>query len=349
MKNLKVIFLAVPFLLFSCNTDHFEEDALSTEMVSGEIYQQDGILHFPSAEKCMETIHALTAVDADLSSFEDQYHFTSLTSVVDEALDVLSEIEDPDAYASALDTYEDLLTVTEGGLVVPRIIARGYSHIANPEGVFYVNDIKYTVTPEKVIYESTGTRSSIKGEFVDYISEISYTDDDVPEINETRAETVTDTKYYDLNYATSDRKVFFRAHVIRHSFVDAGPNPGTHYYDVQFHMSGQKKSLFGWNSYNTIFSIAHLRCSLFSPGFSNVGIRVISSYSVNTELIESTECKNYYLTIPNALVATYSGAPQLIGFNVLKLRATSRGTGGCGVAVNVYPFSIMEVPVTPCP
>ena len=342
MKKLSVIAAIAALFFIGCSKENINpENENQPETPAGDIVCIDGTLHFSSSEVFLETVRSLTKEGADLAGFEKSHGFTSMSSVIDQAIDILSEQEDEMSYNAALESYSDILQSDDDGWITPRISARGYTNIINPEGVYYINGTKYQITPEKLVIESANntTRAKEVAEF-DYISPVD-------ENFQTRVK--EDYEYTNDKYQSGDRRAYARAHIIRY-IVNVGSSRYDISIDFQMHMTGQKKSLFGWNTYATVHTVEGLLFTIVQKGLSTSdfsGGQVVAS-NPGVSSYTSSECKDYFLTIPTSINLRYAWVVSTVAptFSTLRYRALNRGTGDCGIAYNM--ITAPTAPISSC-
>ena len=326
MKHITLIALAaVAAIAFACTKEPAPEQMMPEPQEAtndADIVCIDGALHFPSADRCFETMRSLVDEDA-LNAFEKEHNFHSIRSLTESMLDEIIECETPEEYAATLESCKGYLAEDEGR-VMPVITAVGYASIANQDGVFYIGDTKHTVSGDKIAIETTDptTRAAVVEEY-DYVCSVS------PE-GETRGK--AEAKYTDNRYQSGKYKVFARTNVIRYTANETvnGQNRVVSNFICQVHVSGQKNKTFGgWNTYKDHFYVENLHFEI------KVGwITFWRNKYINTSYYESNgRVKNFYVEEPIG-DDKFFGPEAIImptGFICIVHRARSGSIGNCGV------------------
>lgn len=300
---------------------------------------ENGCMHFPSADVCMDVLNSISSRDL-LTAFEQKYHFTSLRSFNEGLIDELSECETPEEYESIWETCTDYLKY-EDDRVMPRVTSAAYAGIANIDGVFYVGDVKHTVVDEAVIVEDLNnpTRSN-STRTIDYV---------VPCNINTRANGEVSQRYTDERYETDSYKVFARTNLLRHVAVDYknGNEIYVSSFAVQVHVSGQKKkTLIGWNSYKDRFFVENLHFDIvFDDG---TGIR-FGNYTNDYSFSEYGGDIYALQAVGDKAFAYPFEMPMPDAFRCIVHRARSRSMGNCGVVTDInYCQGLREPSISAC-
>ena len=322
-------------LITSCNKVTTHEDVKSPETKGStkeyyynqeDIVCLDGTLHFKTSEAFLGTIDHL-ANETNIEAFDKMYNFYSLASYITEVTRTLIGIENEnERIQRATRNYPELVEYLGEGVVVPKIMGRGYTLVANPEGVYYVEGVKYTITPENLIAEYPTSEKNPNGkvEVLDYIVPFKKTG--------TRA---TEGQFYDVRYEGSDRKVFCRVSNVKY----ASPGCPEALY-IESHISGQKKNIFGWNSYSSNFKV-YWDITMSSGNGSGI---FLLDYQFQLEDKSGSGCLAWY---PRAKVTRYFEHSNHVQFDDrMRIHASSQGTYPCGAIINHNLNS--ETPYTSC-
>jgi len=349
MKNIITItFFFTGLIFLSCNKVNSNEEVLkpetkgyaSNELIFPDegITNIDGILHFNTTDAFFKAIDYLTAPEANIEKFDKKYDFSSLATRIQNTMDEIGEIKDEQLRMAITRNYSNLVEYLGEGVFVPAIGGRGYTLIANPDGVYYVKGVKYTITPENLIVEFPDAENNPNRvtQVLEYKMPLS-----LAENVKTRGifPTKIEKLYYDECYTTSDRKVFCRVRIIAYLVYEYNtPYSGyaLYQYRVSVQMSAQKKNLLWWDSYQTNFTLQGLQFKTTTQEYPyDVTIHGPATYT------HSGDVNNFYVEI----YIWGTGVEEWIGgllyypvvfpiFNSLQLRAVSRGTSPCGAVIN---------------
>jgi|GEM_PF-6645122 hypothetical protein len=295
------------------NTNEFREYHYSDK----DITCIEGILHFKTSDAFFNSVNYLLSEKADIEKFNKTYNFTSLASRIQTTMDAMREIQDEQLRINTTRHYSNLVEYLGKGEFVSAIGGRGYTLIANPEGVYYVGGIKYTITSEKLIAETPVSEKNPNGkiEILDYLAPVNLSEENM--VTKATQETAY---YFDERYEGSDRKVFCRLNLVR--LVTTSPYQAT--YTVQIHMSAQKKVLFTWNSYKTNYTITYPYISIGALSVPPSGPVLPSIYESGGDYLD------WYKTWSVPGIYT---TPTWPSFNSVNLHAKSGGTNPCGAVI----------------
>ncbi len=306
-----------------------------TEKADQSIENIDGALHFATADVFHETVKQLASGEITLADFESTYRFKSLSSYVDEAFDALSDIDTEDLWRSCFAFYSDVVVTDNEGIVFPKIPSRAHSNICNREGVYYVGDVRYQITPDELIATSVSPETK---------AETSVSLEYIAKDPETKVTVTESIKPVSERYMTSDRQVIGEASIIRITTYNGSTSTARLRLDfyVEIYASGQKKGLFGWNSYNTIFTLEKFCCTVpvtYNANINPVVLQLGGDFNNFIEEVSTHERSNWTWQYPlGSLTATpFDVMPS--NFGRFSFRVLSRGTGDCGAfyVKGLYP------------
>ena len=154
MKTLNLFFILAlsGVVIASCSKANTSEEATfpDTKSISEnrnypkeDIVCLDGILHFSTSDAFFKTISYLTSQEAKIDEFNKEYNFKSLASRINAIMDAMNKIENEQTRVNTTRLYSDLVEYLGEGIFVPAISGRGYTLVANLDGVYYVEGVKY--------------------------------------------------------------------------------------------------------------------------------------------------------------------------------------------------------------
>ncbi len=331
MKNphLFVAFVISGIIFFSC-TQESDVSRLSDGMLP---VSSKTSLHFASEKEFFDAVDEFTHPNADIRLLEEKYGFKSLLTYLEDIADRLESITDSVTFREAAKCYEDYFIVDEHGMLHPRYKSLGYLSIANRDGIFYVGDKLYRVTPSEIeIYspDSVRTKSS-QPERIPYSFPWSC---EASQVTRGRGDV-----FIDRFYIANKRRLWVRAYTVAY-FTSSGNNTYNVKYSFEFHafqyfynwlgIYKKEKTTFYFDSVLWSFAIpskhglytnpsGYLKSGDFNPG--------------DNASFGSQRCKNYYLTYnhPNTFVLNYPYVPDV---RIMRFRGRSNETGNCGIVEN---------------
>lgn len=337
MKKLINLFSVLTIcVMVACNDNDLDsinvQNGKSVDNQNINVENVDGVLCFATVEDFDKAIDMLTAQNADLKGFEDKYNFESLASYQNDIFEMLDSIDNPETYTKILEKYKKYVVYdVEQDYVKPAIDALGYASIANVEGKYMIDNVMYEVTPDYLLIHSSATRSSTP-------QKLEYKFDGL--LPNTRGENTE--SYVDTYYSNGDdRRLYTDVKSIMYWTLESssgGQNTYSAKYSFVFHIRAQKKNFFGnWKNYNTICHFEHLSFVFEIPGQSPEwwGQLTANDWEGGQGTTwTSGEVANYTLTFnSNRYYTTYDFyRPYAL---LIQYRATTRGTGSCGAAINI--------------
>lgn len=312
----------------SCTKQSELEDIQNVS--NAEVKCIDGALHFNSSTACITYMDSLMNNPLFKANFEANNNFKSLATETDNILYILSKIENEEVKNVALEDYKQFI-FQEKGQLLPRVLARGYALVANPDGVFYINDVKHRVVDGNIeIYDINPDTKTRDLQVFSYLVQNA-------DIN-TKLETSYAIDF--AEYEGDKRKVFARAYLFKYIFygTQAGSNVKVtrRIAVLQTHLSAQKKSMFGWNSYKTEFTIENFAYTFIVNGVEfSYGFRLIPQ---DVTTFDSPEVGDFYKDFKIVEKVEQGELTSFLDVSSIKVRfrALSRGTGRCGAVIDKF-------------
>ncbi|MCP3142420.1 hypothetical protein [Pyxidicoccus xibeiensis] len=332
-------------VMASCSQVDLEPEAASdVPMVRVD---DAGALHFQSAQAFFAAMEAISRMSPEEQvSWEERIGFTSLRRTLTLAERQLESAQTPVEQERLLEAYADVIDASEGTLR-PRLSSPGYAGLVNRAGVFYVNGVIHKVTPDMLIISRDGRPETVEK----YVASPRIREQLEAEPELVPEEGVRVARYagehgvtaqhhcgYERSgrYQSSDRRLdmYLRSLVyVSSDGINTYRRAG-----VELQMSGEKKLLGSWRSYNTTYSYRNVSFQVDVPivtGSSGGS----SLYYLETQLLgfadggsggESPSHSIYsilgHIIQNNALPAS--------GFHKVYGQGSSRGTGGSWVTIN---------------
>lgn len=339
--KLKIFTFIIATMLFSCAKSNINDEIKPNDDTNAQEQQSsisniDGVIHFSDSKAFAETATILSTKDK-LTEFETKYNFKSMSGILDDAIEEISEAKSIDELKSLKAKHSGILN-TSDELITPKVIARIYTNVCNKDGIFYIGDSKYKITPTEVlIYNTSNTKSGNAPFSYNYI--VENTDN-----NTTKGLVSNDkTCYVDVQLEKDKRKVFARFHLIKMYYTNEPPMSGFHEdYSFQIHMSAQKKSWLGWNSYKTSYMLEEFHCRMKfeyagAPDWQPVDKEDLTKFhfgSYDNLYNESSngDMGDFYIT---RWIGSRTTNAVFKGFDCITFRARSRGTGNCGAVYDM--------------
>ncbi|MGN0092743.1 MAG: hypothetical protein ACI35M_06705 [Alistipes sp.] len=357
MKKIFIIFImlfmyactkeaTIQQVLSNTQTEDYTSRSGDASVFDNRIQGKDGVLYFPDAESCINTMLLLSSHGSELQKqFESTFNFISIRSWIDVLKDDLEQCTTQDEYDDTWEYCKEYL-YKEDDMVLPKISAVGYMSIANLDGIFYIGDIKHTITPDALIVEDTNALSRSESKQSIAYNASFYIPD------ETRS--TTTVRCTDNRYVTSNYKIFSRTNLIRYITAEKLANGNTIYkakFSVQVHTFGhKKKALIGWNDYKDRYYIEEFHFDVV------IGNAQFSFRQYNDHFSHSEYCRDLYYTQacdPNPdgffIVASPDIPMPENAFRCIVHRCRSRSIGKCGVLTdNNYCRQSPILPIAAC-